>query len=132
MIRNFDISDNIALNCGDRYFDLHNDFRFIGLVLDIPNDFLDLNWESRRESKALTLRYSGLLFFKVRQADPGYPSSERAVLNAVGFAWPDETEAMSSFIPNASDNSYHMIFEFMDGFAVRVFAETANLEARAG
>lgn len=127
MRRNFEIRDGIALVVDGAYYDLHNDYRFQGLVRDISADTVVLDWEPLTPAGAnLSLRFDNVAIFRATERDVAYPKSEARTLNMIGFAWPDEIENMNSFVPNAGDESYHVVIEFAGGAAIKLFSEVAT------
>jgi hypothetical protein len=71
--------DCIALERGEDYFDLHNNFDFSGLTYDPSQRMLELRWRrgigdwvKPSEASGLRIVFSGVDLFKARERDPGY------------------------------------------------------------
>jgi hypothetical protein len=136
-LTNFRISgDFIAIEVGDSYYDLHNNFDFVGLIYDVQNKEISLNWEKSEgywvrieEPKSLRLLFSKVYLFKCKERDPALPVSEDNCLNSMGFidnTMLGELEGFSH--PEPRERAAHLNLSFMSGFAMKIGAATARCE----
>ncbi len=127
MRRNFEIRDNVTIVLNGASHDLHNDYDFSEFVFDIEADVFTLSWQDRHNGRSLRLIFKEVSLLRMKESDPGFSKSERRTINVIGFAWPDEVDSMNTFIPNLADETYHLLIEFMDGSAIKVFSESADV-----
>jgi hypothetical protein len=129
--------DNIALEQGEAYFDLHNCFSFVGLEYCTSTRELTLKWAKAEGSwvsvsppAKLKILLKGVYLFKVQERDSTLPFTEDDCLSSIGFIWNDLTNEMGGFfshIPN--ERCAHLSLAFMSGFSIKVGAESAFLES---
>ena len=134
---NFSIAkDNIALETGVEYFDLHNNFSFQNLSYNPMGRTLDLTWCRRSENwvkptdpKQIALLLQGVQLFKASQRDSEIPYTEDDCIDFIGFVWNDSIEEMDGYASNEpAENCTHLIVGFMSGFSLKVSAEAARIE----
>jgi hypothetical protein len=132
----FSISkDCIALEREADYFDLHNNFDFIGLAYSSAQRTLDLfwhrgtgDWVKPTEPAKLRLVFSEVYLFKTHERDLGLPFTEDDCLDSIGFLWNDMLAEMGSFTSNEpKEGCTHLIAIFMSNFSIKVGAESVAL-----
>jgi hypothetical protein len=128
MKRNFEVDGTIGIVVDGRYFDLRNDYNFSKLEYDVSANSLVLSWDHDKKSKdGLRIFFGDVIVFKVREADHLIPAREGKVVHTIGFVRPEDIDNLSSFIPNRPEDSYHLLVEFANGLAVKIFSNEATV-----
>lgn len=132
---NYKISrDFIALELGNAYLDLHNNFNFISLEYHFSEKSIVLKWVKstgewvpKDSPESVILTFSSVYLFKSKERDSEIPFSEDACLESIGFIGNDLIEEISGFFsPEPSENQNHLNISFMSGFAVKIGAESSS------
>jgi hypothetical protein len=132
-------SDQIGVESGRSYFDLHNNFDFSGLTYSVVERVIILDWTKGNRAgvpadspKKLSLRFEGVGFLRAKQRDSDIPFTEDDCLRTIGFFWNDMIEEMSvtdTSVP--MEGCSHLLIDFMSGFAIKLSAENAYLRLDA-
>ena len=138
-LSNFKIAnDNIALEQGEEYFDLHNCFDFVGLKYDVSKRLVSLywvkgngDWMPKNSPLEIEMSISGVYVFKAQERDKDIPFTEDDCLSSIGFLWNELIEEMGGYHSNEpKEGCTHLSLEFMSGFALKIGAESASIDAR--
>jgi hypothetical protein len=135
-LKNFSIADDfIALEQGESYFDLHNNFSFVALSFDVALRKLTFEWKRRDESwvstkdpESLELQFNDVSLFKIKERDSDEAYTEDDCLSSMGFIHNEllnEVEGFSNLEP--TDDANHLNIGFQSGFAVKVAAGSVSL-----
>jgi len=132
--------DNIGLELGSDYFDLHNNFDFDCLRYDPTRRELELcwvrgtgEWVKQTEPKGLRLAFSGVYLFKAHERDGSIPFTEDDCLEAIGFISDELLNEMHGFTSNEpAAGCTHLSALFMSGFSIKIGAESAALHVAGG
>jgi hypothetical protein len=139
-LKNFEIgSDGISLSWQDRYLDLHNCYDFQSVHYDIQARQVKLFWRRSPEEWAktaalpgLTLLFSDITFFRVKERDTAYPFTEDNCLMSMSFhatELRDEFDSIS--LSNSPSDDLTFYFESEWGFKINASAvELLPLEAQ--
>jgi hypothetical protein len=131
-LTNYSIAkDFIALEQGNTYLDLHNNFEFISLEYIFSERSIILKWVKsagdwvpNNSPSSIILTFSGVYLFKSKERDPEMPFSEDSCLDSIGFIGNDLIEEISGFFsPEPAENQNHLNISFTSGFAVKIGAE---------
>ena len=137
-LTNYNISkDFIALEMGNTYLDLHNNFEFVSLEYVFPEKSIVLKWAKSAGEwvpsngpSSITLTFSGVYLFKSKARDPEIPFSEDSCLESIGFIGNDLIEEISGFFsPEPAENQNHLNISFVSGFAIKIGAEFSSCVA---
>jgi hypothetical protein len=135
-LKNFNIADDfIALEQTGSYFDLHNNFAFVGFSFNTSLRELSFKWQRRNEDwvapndpEELELQFHDVSLFKAKERDADEPYSEDDCLGNLGFIYNnllDELEGYTMAKPCVDAN--HLNICFQSGFAVKIAAGSASL-----
>ncbi len=129
MKRNFTSVSETGLRLLSKNFDLHNDFCFVGLRLAPIRRIVTLEFNSLcGDCQGLALDFSSVSVIRVSGVANDIPVGEDGCLDSFGYLHPDDLDVMDGFLPESSaTESYHMIFIFRGGLAVKIYAEEANV-----
>lgn len=127
--------DNIAVEREGEYFDLHNNFDFrcysykpAERVLVMIWDRGRGNWVKATDPSELSLVFSGVSLFRVRERDPDLPVTEDGCLEFLGFVWDDMLDQMSAFTSHhPKEGCTHFIARFMSASSIKVGADSVSL-----
>ncbi len=128
-LSNFTIAnDSIALEVGQSYYDLHNNFDFIGLQYNTQNQAATLSWKKstgawvpENSPHTIKLEFSGVGLFKCKERDPEMPYSEDDCLDMIGFVHNNLIEEVEGFSsPHPIGPEYHLRISFVSGFTVMI------------
>jgi len=134
-LANFSIAkDFIAVEIDGVYYDLHNNFDFIGLSYDLLNRRMELSWVkskgtwvSEDSSDSLSLKFLGVSLFKCKERDSDVPYSEDDCLSAMGFIHNDMIDEIEGFAHiEPKPDACHLNISFMSGFAIKIASEIAE------
>jgi hypothetical protein len=133
-LKNFQLgSDGISLEWQGHDLDLHNCFDFEGLAYNLPLRQVEASWRRSPEEWAkgtvlpgLTLAFSQVSFFRVKERDPEYPLTEDSCLLSASFhsvELRDEFDSISSSRSPADD----LTFFFQSEWGFKINAATVAL-----
>jgi len=134
---NFQIAkDNIALETGEKYLDLHNCYDFTGFRYSVLDREIELKWAKTQADwvpadhpKQVLLRIHEVSFLKVRARDKEIPFTEDGCLEFMGFIWNDLIEEMGSYTSSVTqEGCTHLSLGFVSGLALKISAVSAYLE----
>ena len=136
-LSNFRIAkDEIALEIGDGYYDLHNCFDFIDLKYDVAARSIEFNWKKNAGNwvpadspETIQLLIEGVQFFKAKERDSETLYTDDNCLNCIGFIGNDLFDVMDGIRghePGPDCTHFCVIFE--SGFAVKIGTETAAVK----
>lgn len=126
--------DCIALERGNAYFDLHNNFDFHGLVYNPTRRTLELHWlrssgawVAPTDPSELRVLFSSVYLFRASERESSIRFTEDDCLDTIGFV-PAESLDMEChpLLPSAQAGS-HLMATFMSGFVIKIGAESAVL-----
>ena len=132
---NYKISkDFIALELGNAYLDLHNNFDFISIEYRFSEKSIILKWTKSTGEwvpkdipTSVTLTFSGVYLFKSKERDSEIPFSEDACLESIGFIGNDLIEDINGFFSmEPVENQNHLNISFASGFAIKIGADFSN------
>jgi hypothetical protein len=126
--------DFIALEVGNAYLDLHNNFDFISLEYRFSEKSLILKWVKstgewvpKNSPASITLTFLGVYLFKSKERDSEIPFSEDACLESIGFIGNDLIEEINGFFSSEpAENQNHLNIAFASGFAVKIGADSSS------
>ena len=130
-LTNFAIEANYAIRSGKHWFDLHNDYDFSEFKYNPSINCAILCWvKSKLNAKntqkitKITLNFIKVLVLKTEFGVVSEKCSDANTLAFVGFLHPDDLEVMNGCLTqDESDASYHLIFQFESGLAIKCFSE---------
>ncbi len=136
-LRNFKIADDfIALELGELYLDLHNNYSFEELYYNPKQRELKLYWTLLEEDWVMSgspmkirLKFSEVYLFKCHERDVDLPYSEDECLDTLGFIdnlFLEQVAGYSHNIPR--EGADHLNLTFSSGFAMKIGAKKANLD----
>lgn len=133
MQRNFSITSTVDLLCGNRIYDLHNDFDAVKIEHDLAQNSLTLWWKAAKAptngQDLVCIRFTLLQSLDLKGIDEGMPRKEDRRLSFMGYLRPED-ESMDGFLPEEmAKEGYRMIFCFEGGLAVKVYAASAQFSA---
>ena len=135
MRTSFTLDQEIAIVAGGSYFDLHNNFDFVGFEYCPTERCARLQWArgegdwvSRDLPKSLTLRFHGVSNFAVRRRDHDLPFTEDSCVASIGFLPPEFSEDYAAICPDYRSDDEHLSIQFQSGLGVKLWAETATHE----
>jgi hypothetical protein len=135
-LTNFNIAEDfIALEQGESYFDLHNNFAFIGFSYNTSLQELTFQWQRRNEKwvapndpKELELKFCDVSLFKAKERDADESYTEDDCLCNLGFIYNNLLDELEGFrLAKPNDDVSHLNICFQSGFAVKIAAGTATL-----
>jgi hypothetical protein len=127
--------DTIGIECGGKYFDMHNCFDFKGLEYDVIARRLILNWKKGEGKwveenlpKEVGLEFQEVYLFKAKERDPSIPFTEDDCVESMSFIHNDLIDEMNGILTNIpSGEVNHLIISFMSGFSMKIAAKSARL-----
>ena len=135
---NFKVGDDFISVVKDNvYFDLHNDFDFIGYNYTVADKEFQMvfkkgfgEWVSKYALGNLIFKFAGVEFLKIKENDSiEFPDDEKC-LSDIGFNTVGMRNDMESFLAtNEFDNSYDMIFIFQSGQTIKIHSQEVLIEA---
>lgn len=134
---NFSISkDNIGFEQEDNYFDLHNNFDFVGFEYDISKRVVEFHWVKgsgdwvpENSPNKIRLIVNDVVFLKVKERDSEMPFTEDDCLDIMGFVWNNMKDDMESYHSHEpEENCTHLFLQFMSKMAVKIGAGSASLK----
>ena len=135
MRSSFTLDQTIAIVAGGAYFDLHNNFRFVGFEYR-PTERIarlswtrgDGDWVSRDLPKRLTLCFVGVSNFTVKRRDDALPFTEDSCIASISFLPPDLADIYSAVCPDYRSDDEHISIEFQSGAGAKIWAESVTHE----
>ncbi|GEM_PF-2062071 len=135
-LSNFAIGDNYAICIGPTWFDLHNDYDFEKYEYDPYANCAVFSW-ARTTFRAsdpeivrrLTLRFDNLTILKTEFVAESQNNTDVKTLTFVDFLHSDDLNVMDGCLTqNKSYSTYHIIFRFQNGLAIKCFSRTVTCE----
>lgn len=131
---NFVVSeDNIGLQVGDMYLDLHNNFDFQAIKYSIDKREIRLSWKKHsgdwvpeKDPRIIELEFHGVTRFKMKERNPDIPFSEDDCLNTIGFLPPDMWDHIDGYSPHQPSAEDDLLMDFMSGAALKIRAESVR------
>ncbi len=131
----FDLADAIGLAANGAYFDLHNDFRFVGYEYRPAErtarfDWrrMDAEWVADGLPARLSLIFEGVSNFAVKCRNEGMPFSEDDCIATVSFLPRDFAGEFDAVLQGFRSDDEHMGLSFQSGAGVKVWAEAVRHE----
>jgi len=137
VLKNFEIFEEIHIILDDVEIDLHNCYEFVGMhfnntSLDIQLDWrrLDEDWVMKSAPRLVSMKFRDVTIIRLKFHKHRAHPEDRQTLSSIGFLHPDDIELMECdhFIENVQ-SYYHMIFEFEDDSAIKIYSETVTAVA---
>ena len=130
LLKNFRFEENYAIVYGDDWLDLHNDYDLQVLCYNALSNRVELRWNRAIDHSVkatysqVRLSFCNVLLLKTAFQATLDCMSDAPILEFVGFLHPDDIELMEGcLLQEESDSSYHIIFRFANGLAVKCFSE---------
>ncbi len=134
----FNLDDVIALLAGDAYFDLHNDFDFIGYEYRPTErqarfDWArsDGDWVPEGLPARLTLIFEGVSNFAAKRRDDKMPFTEDDCVSSISFLPRELTEEFDAVMEGFRSDDEHLSLSFQSGSCVKIWAESVRHEEGA-
>jgi hypothetical protein len=137
-LENFTLNDdNIGLDFGSEYYDLHNCADFVGFSFDLLNRKATFVWK-RSEGEwvpkafptSLTLEFKETVFLKVIERNLDADFTDDTCLEYMGFH-PQELlpEPKPVQVPNSHlmKKNHHFVFHFESGLSFRLLSKTVSI-----
>ena len=134
---NFKIArDNIAFEKEGEYYDIHNNFDFLGFYYNTAKREIQLNWIKGSGDwvpsnlpKKIDLIIRKVSFLKAQERNDEYPFTEDSCLDCIGFMYHDDLQNMDDYpaYHEPSNDFPHLYLKFMSGFTLKISAENAIL-----
>ena len=134
---NFNVGDDfISVIKEGVYLDLHNNYEFTTYNYDVvAKEFRMLfvksagEWAENEIYNKLELIFKGVAFLKIQDGDSSeYPNDETCLAD-IGFNTFDMRQDMGSILAsNEFKSDYDMIFTFITGQAIKIYANEVLLE----
>lgn len=133
-LRGFRFHSDIYLRTGNESFDLHNCFDFAGFAYDIAKRTVTLRWVPNRhapagEQRLMVVEFQGVSHFSAEPRDPAVPFTEDDCLSGVRYV-PANAPTSAGFPCEEASPDFHCVFDFMSGFSLRVFGESAMVRIK--
>lgn len=133
---NFNIGANYAICMGPIWLDLHNDYDFEKYEYDPHANNALFSWSRSKSRSAepgtaqkLMLRFDKLTLSKTEYMADSSLVADATTLAFLGFLHPDDLNVMDGCLTqDESDSTYHIIFRFENGLAIKCFSETVTCE----
>lgn len=134
---NFKISpDNIAFETSNHYLDLHNNYDLISFMYEVKDRQFQIswsksmgNWVDEKLPKKLNLYFINTSFLKIKENEKIEFIADDNCLDIVGFAETNMREDMNSWLTTPiKDNRYDLLLIFLNGQAIKINADVAQLE----
>lgn len=133
-LENFSISENsIALESGNLYLDLHNNYDFKQIEYSIDSRKIRLlwiknpgDWVKGNIPDRITLEFDGVSRLRIRERDPGIPYTEDECLSTIGFLPSDMWEYVDGYSTGKPATTDDLLMDFMSGMAMKISAESAR------
>jgi hypothetical protein len=135
MITNFEIIDNYAVKIDDQFFDLHNNYDFVGMEQLTETDEIvilfrksDAEWAANETVKEIRLRHRGVSFLNVQEKEAEASKEDETCLSEITF-FPKEDRAVNDSLliqttPNATDD---IIYFFQSRQQIRIGCESIEV-----
>lgn len=130
---NFLVDNNYALDVDGRHIDLHNNFDFENVEYSIKKNRVSVSWVKTigdwvqaDEPEHVRIVFENVLFFKIQTGSSG-THKDRRTLSFIGYLHPEDVELMDGCLDESEATfTYHMIFVFEDGLAIKIFSDKAT------
>lgn len=133
----FEVDQEIALTAGEQYFDLHNNFDFVGIDYRPTAQIAILrwkrgagNWVPAGTPAELELTFHKVANFAMRCRDEEMPRSEDDCLQSMTFTPPEFFGNFDSCFTGYRSPDEHITLLFQSGAALKIWAQRAQLEVR--
>jgi hypothetical protein len=137
MRANFQIQQNIALVVDGNYYDLHNNFDFIGFEYRPTEKVARLewrrgegNWIPKNAPAKIILVFSDVTNLAVKRRDDKTPFSEDSCLENITFTPPDSEDQYDVIFPEYRSDDEHLSFGFMSGAGLKIWAKDVTAEIK--
>jgi len=129
---NFAVTANHSITVDHKHvLDLHNDFDFNSLIYDANLGQVSLSWTKSEGDwvaeavpQKIKMNFDGVSFFSTQIIPKEHDKSDRLTLSFVGYLHPEDIGLMDGCLDEReSDWSYHMIFSFENGLAVKIYSD---------
>ena len=135
MRRNFQLVSTVEIVAGDRHFDLHNCFDFVGFEYQPTEKKACLTWKRGAVEYAsptlpgqLVLTFEGVTNFAVKRRDEDMPFTEDNCVASITFLPPELADNFGAIIQGYRSHDEHLSIEFQSGSGLKIWAETATCE----
>ena len=135
----FDLDGSIALVAGDKYFDLHNCFDFVGYEYRPTERFMQLRWNrgtgawvSTELPKGLILTFLQVGNIAIRQRDDEMPFTEDSCLASISFLPSTMNDIFDAICIGERFPDEHLSMTFQSGAGIKIWAGKAEHEILSG
>jgi hypothetical protein len=134
---NFHVGDDfISVVKDEVYLDLHNNYEFTSYNYNVvAKEFQMLfvksaeEWAEKDIFNRLEFTFKGVIFLRIQEGDSSEFPNDETCLADIGFSPFDMRHDMESILAsNQFKNEYDMIFRFISGQTIKVFANEVLLE----
>lgn len=134
----FELDDTIALSVGAAYYDLHNDFDFVGYEYRPTErkarfDWMrsDGDWVAEGLPARISLAFDGVSNFAAKRRDDEMPFTEDDCVASISFLPKELAEEFEAICPGHRSEDEHMGICFQSGSSVKIWAESVRHEEGA-
>ena len=131
----FELDDTIAIVADTAYFDLHNNFDFIGYEYrpaerNARFDWVrsDVDWVPDGLPQGLSLLFEGVSNFAAKRRDDEMPFTEDECLSTISFLPQELAGDFEAVLPGFRSEGEHMSLSFQSGSCVKIWAESVRHE----
>ncbi len=135
MHTDFQIDQGIAIVVGPAYFDLHNNFDFVGYEYQPTEQTVWLKWKRGSGGwipdglpVGLALAFQGVTNFSAHRRDDAEPFTEDDCLADITFLPPEMSDNFDCVCPDYRSENEHLLFKFESGAGIKIWAARAALE----
>ena len=132
MKANFELVDSSYISACEVRADLHNDFDFLGVVVDWEDRTATLSWRrtsgewvAQEAPSRLRVVFRNVTFLLMNL---GEEQGDPRTMDAAGYIRHDAPATEQGFLPERLDASDHVVFMWDSGAYLRVYAEMGVLE----
>lgn len=128
---NFSIEKNSSITVDGSSLDLHNDYDFLELNYEPRVSKVSLlwkkvegDWVKETLSQKLRIVFNQVSIFKTQVNVDSNEQVDRLTLSFVGYLHPEDIDTMDGCLDELESNdSYHIIFGFENGLAIKLYSE---------
>lgn len=138
---NFKISDDfIAIETEGKYFDLHNNFEFVGFNYLFDKRYFEINWAKCKgewvqdlEPDQLTMKFENVSILRIKEIDQTEDAlinfkSDDLSLSFIGFTSKEDNEFMGHLSKvNSTDENNPIAIQTQNGQAFIILSETVEI-----
>ena len=133
MRSSFEIHQTIALTAGSDYFELHNDFDFVGFEYRSTARTVSMEWRrgvghwvSVALPQTVFLLFESVSNLAVQKRNDQMPFSEDSCVANITFLPPDFESDFSAALSNYRSENEHFSIHFQSGAGIKIWAESVS------